>query len=170
MSDVGTGGAVAEVVVRRAIASDIPQVAPLAGRLVRMHHETDPSRFFLPDRVEEGYGWWFAREIERPEAVLLVASVADAVVGYSYGTLEERDWNMLLDKHGVLQDIFVASGARRHGVGRALVDAMVRALEELGAPRVILSTMVGNESAQRLFRERGFRPTMLEMTRDKAAT
>ena len=42
---------------------------------------------------------------------------------------------------------------------------MVARLEALGAPRVVLSTMVGNEAAQRLFRQCGFRPTMLEMTR-----
>jgi ribosomal protein S18 acetylase RimI-like enzyme len=157
------------VVVRRAVAGDLPQVAPLAGRLVRMHHDTDPARFFLPDRVEEGYAWWFAREIERDKAVILVACEGDAILGYTYGTLEDRDWNMLLDRHGVLQDIFVAAETRRRGVGRALASGMVAALEGLGAPRVILSTMVGNESAQRLFRACGFRPTMLEMTRDKPA-
>jgi hypothetical protein len=37
----------------------------------------------------------------------------------------------------------------------------------LGAERVLLSTMVGNETAQHLFRATGFRPTMLEMTRDR---
>jgi hypothetical protein len=43
------------VVVRRAEGRDIAAVAALAGELVRLHHATDPSRFFLPDRVEEGY-------------------------------------------------------------------------------------------------------------------
>jgi RimJ/RimL family protein N-acetyltransferase len=42
---------------------------------------------------------------------------------------------------------------------------MIRELEALGAPRIVLSTMVRNESAQRLFAAVGFRPTMLEMTR-----
>ena len=49
----------------------------------------------------------------------------------------------------------------------ALVDALalVAALERMGAKRVVLSTLVGNEQAQRVFRACGFRPTMLEMTR-----
>jgi ribosomal protein S18 acetylase RimI-like enzyme len=130
-----------------------------------MHHETDPSRFFLPDRVEEGYGRWLAHEIARAQAIVLVAEMGTAIVGYAYGTLEGRDWMMLLDAHGVVQDVFVAAEARRGGVGRRLVDALVQGLEALGAPRVVLSTMVGNEAAQRVFRACGFRPTMLEMTR-----
>jgi ribosomal protein S18 acetylase RimI-like enzyme len=155
-----------DLVIRRAEPADVPGMARLAGALVRMHHRVDPSRFLLVDEVEKGYGWWFGREIARPEAVAIVALRAGSVVGYAYGTLEERDWNLLLDEHGALHDVFVDETARGHGVGQRLVREAVAALEELGAPRVILSTMVSNETAQRLFRRCGFRPTMLEMTRD----
>ena len=155
------------VVVRPAVESDLAEVAQLAGRLVRLHHDTDPARFLLVDRVEEGYGRWFAQELTRPHAVILVAASPTEVVGYAYGALEGRDWNMLLDAHGAIHDVFVAASARRAGVGRALVVALTAALEKLGAPRIVLSTMVTNEAAQRVFRECGFRPTMLEMTRDR---
>jgi ribosomal protein S18 acetylase RimI-like enzyme len=131
-----------------------------------MHNEADPSRFLLVDKVEEGYAWWFSRELDRPEAILFVACSGQTVVGYAYGTLEERDWNLLLDAHGAVHDIYVAKDERRAGIGRELVVALVTALEARGAPRVVLSTMVGNEAAQRVFQRCGFRPTMLEMTRN----
>ena len=86
------------------------------------------------------------------------------VVGYSYGTLEERDWNALLDRHGAIHDIYVSDAARQRGTGRRLLDAMLKELAALGAPRFVLSTMVSNIAAQRLFASAGFRPTMLEMT------
>ncbi|MGZ3423195.1 MAG: GNAT family N-acetyltransferase [Polyangiales bacterium] len=89
------------------------------------------------------------------------------MVGYTYGTLESRDWNMLLDDHGAIHDVYVDESARRTGVGKQLVDAIVEALEKKGAPRILLSTMVQNERAQRVFRACGFRPTMLEMTRTR---
>lgn len=153
-------------VIRRAARRDLPHIAELAGALVRLHNATDPARFFLMDDVEKGYAWWLSRELERSGAVVLVAYRDELCVGYAYGTLEERDWNMLLDAHGALHDVFVTEVARRGGLGRRLVMAMVDELTRLGAPRVVLSTMVGNEAAQRLFRGCGFRPTMLEMTRD----
>jgi ribosomal protein S18 acetylase RimI-like enzyme len=153
------------VKVRRAVRGDLEQAAALAARLVHQHHEVDPRRFFLPADVERGYVSWFARELGRREAVVLVAAAGDEVVGYCYGTLEDRDWNLLLDRHGAIHDILVADAGRRRGTGAALLAAMVSELEALGAQRIVLSTMVGNTNAQRLFESAGFRPTMLEMTR-----
>ena len=154
-----------EVVIRPAKRADLPRVAELAGELVRMHHAVDAARFLLPERVEEGYAWWLERELGRAEAAVIVATVGEQIVGYAYGTREERDWNALLDEHGAIHDVFVAPQARRGGTGRKLVEGMVEELQRRGAPRVVLSTMIGNEPAQRLFASCGFRATMLEMTR-----
>jgi ribosomal protein S18 acetylase RimI-like enzyme len=151
--------------VRRAKREDLPHVATLAAALVRMHHSADPVRFFLPERVEEGYAWWLERELGRPEAVVLVAEAEGAIVGYAYGTREGRDWNMLLDAHGAVHDVFVVQSARRSGSGTELVRVIVAELEALGPGPIVLATMVQNESAQALFRACGFRPTMIEMTR-----
>jgi ribosomal protein S18 acetylase RimI-like enzyme len=151
--------------VRPATKEDLPRVSELAGQLLRMHHEVDPARFFMPERVEEGYAWWLGRELLREEAVVIVATIGGAIVGYAYGAREERDWNMLLDDHGAIHDVFVAHEARGKGVGRKLVGAMMRELERLGAKQFVLSTMVSNQPAKRLFAACGFRPTMLEMTR-----
>jgi ribosomal protein S18 acetylase RimI-like enzyme len=152
--------------IRPAEIGDVPRVAALAAELVRMHHEADPARFFTSDNVEAGYARWLPREIGRAEAVVLVACEGPAVHGYAYGALEGRDWMLLLDAHGAVHDIFVAKEARRAGIGRKLLDALVLALERRGAPRIVLSTMAGNEAAQHLFRQAGFRPTMLEMTKE----
>jgi ribosomal protein S18 acetylase RimI-like enzyme len=131
-----------------------------------MHHAADPRRFFLAPHIEDGYARWFGRELADRKAVVLVAVQGTDIVGYAYGTVEGRDWNMLLDAHGALHDVYVAAEERRGGVGHALVHAIVAALEAAGAPRVLLATMVQNEAAQRVFRECGFRATMLEMTRE----
>ena len=156
-----------DVIIRRAAEADLPRVAYLAGQLVRMHHSTDPGRFLLVDNVEDGYAWWLGREIQRADAVVLVALRGDGIVGYAYGSVEERDWNMLLDHHGALHDVFVAPESRRAGVGRKLIEAMIALLEEKGALRVVLSTMVASDAAQKIFARCGFRPTMIEMTRNK---
>ncbi len=156
--------------VRAAQAADLEQVAKLAAKLVRLHHQWDPLRFMIQEPIEDGYRWWLGRELKNERAIVLVASVREGgeerIAGYAYGRLEERDWNALLDVHGALHDILVDEGHRGHGVARALLDAMVARLGEMGAPRVVLHTASQNEAAQRLFREAGFRPTMLEMTRE----
>jgi ribosomal protein S18 acetylase RimI-like enzyme len=157
-----------ELLIRRAEPGDLAGIAHLAGELVRMHHAVNPDRFVLPDDVEKGYAWWLGKETAREQAVVLAALQGSALVGYAYGALEGRDWNMLLDDHGAIHDIFVDASARRAGVGRALLQEMIARLEHLGAKRIVLSTMVDNDRAQRLFRACGFLPTMLEMTRMRA--
>jgi Acetyltransferases len=67
---------------------------------------------------------------------------------------------------GVLYDIVVDPARRGEGIGRTLLEATLAALEARGVPQVVLSTAVRNEAAQRLFARHGFRPTMVEMTRD----
>jgi ribosomal protein S18 acetylase RimI-like enzyme len=154
-----------DLVVRRATPADLPAIGGFAGELVRMHHAADPRRFLLVPDVERGYAWWLGREIANASAVVLAGLVGGELAGYAYGTLEDRNWNDLLDAHGKLHDVFVAADQRRSGLGAALVEAMVAELETLGAPRIVLSTMVGNDAAQRLFAVHGFRKTMVEMTR-----
>jgi ribosomal protein S18 acetylase RimI-like enzyme len=156
-------------VIRSATPADLKSASALGAQLVRLHHATNPSRFFLPEQVEDGYAWWLKKEIERPEAVVLVAELDGSIVGYAYGTIEERDWTILVDRHGAIHDLCVAESARRHGVGRALILAMIERLERLGAPRILLNAMVQNEGAQRLFASVGFRPTMVEMTRESGS-
>jgi ribosomal protein S18 acetylase RimI-like enzyme len=142
-------------------------MARLAAYLVRMHHAMDPARFMIHEPLEEGYRWWLGKELENPDAILLVSLDENgAVIGYAYGRMEERDWNALLDACGAIHDVVIDEHARRRGIGRALLEAMLARMKEKGAPRVVLHTASGNAAAQALFRELGFRPTMIEMTRE----
>lgn len=151
--------------IRRATLEDVESAAALGTEIVKHHHRTDPERFFYDDEVPQGYAWWLQREIERRDAVVLLAEQAGQVVGYSYGAIEERDWAVLLDQHGALHDLFVVPEARRSGVGKALVAALIDELKALGATLLVLRVMVQNEPARRLAASFGFYPTMLEMTR-----
>jgi len=154
-----------ETKIRNATLADIEGAARLGAEIVRLHHSVDPKRFFLLDDVEQGYAWWLSQEIERPEAIVMVAERVGEIVGYCYGAIEDRDWSILIDRHGAVHDVCVAEGARRQGVARALVTAVIRQLEALGAPLIVLRTMVQNDSARRLAESLGFRSTMMEMTR-----
>jgi ribosomal protein S18 acetylase RimI-like enzyme len=154
-------------IIRNATRADLPQAAALGAEIVRLHHATNPKRFFMLEDPQSGYEWWLAQEIERPEAVVLVAELDGNIVGYAYGAIEDRDWSILVDRHGAFHDLCVAESARRKGVGRALAKAMLEQLAQLGAPRVLARTMVQNTAAQRLIEEFGFTPTMVESTREQ---
>lgn len=155
------------VQVRAMTKADLERVGVLAGGLVRLHHAWDPRRFFLEEGVEDGYRWWFSKQLGREGVVLLVAELDGVVAGYVYGSLEERDWNLLLDAHGAIHDVFVDEAFRRRGVARTLMEAAIAALEGQGATQIVLSTSTKNTEAQALFKTLGFRDTMIELTRQR---
>jgi len=157
---------VSVALVRLARPEDLGKIARLAGELVRLHHRFDAKRFMLIDNVEAGYEWFFRRELANREVVILAAELDGEVIGYAYGRLEPRDWNALLDAHGAVHDVFVDPGARKRGVGRELMTAILGALCDRGARTIVLSTATHNTEAQRLFESVGFRHTMVEMTRE----
>lgn len=161
----------ATFIIREATDSDLPALARLGARLARMHHRMDPRRFFVVAGMEKGYAWWLGKERKNPKAVVLAAvrrarAGKESIVGYAYGRIEPRDWNSLREQCGVGIDLMVEPRARHGGIGAALVEGLSAALAKRGAPRVVIQVASMNPDAQAVFTGLGFRPTMVEMTRE----
>ena len=116
------------VVIRPCSTADLPGVARLAARLVREHHAMDAERFMIFDNIEEGYAAYLGAEMRKRKTVVLVAALADQIVGYAYGRIEPRDWNALREQCGMLHDVYVDEAARGQGLGAGLVEQAVRRL------------------------------------------
>lgn len=158
----------ADITIRPARPGDAPALGRLGAQLVALHHAYDPRRFIAPGpRSEQGYAGFLASQLVEEDVIILVAEGRGAVLGYAYAGLEGQDWMALRGPAGVIYDLVVDPERRREGLGRSLLQAMLAALAERGAPRVVLSTATQNEAAQRLFAACGFRPTMIEMTRER---
>jgi ribosomal protein S18 acetylase RimI-like enzyme len=155
------------VIVRPATAADEAAMGRLGVLLVTEHHDFDPQRFIapLPD-LSQRYGQFLVSQTARADKLVLVAERDGAVVGYAYGGVEGSDYMVLRGPAGELYDLVVDPGHRRQGIGTALLDAGLAELERLGAPRVVLFTAERNEGARAMFAAAGFRPTMVEMTRE----
>ena len=155
------------VTIRPATPGDIQDLGRLGALLVQVHHDFDRDRFIAPTpRTAAGYGGFLARQLTRKDAVVLAADKGGAVVGYAYAALEGDDWLTLRGPAGVIYDLIVDPAHRNQGVGLRLLNEAIAALQRLGAPRVMLSTAAPNAVAQGLFTNAGFRPTMIEMTRE----
>ena len=157
-----------DIGIRPAGPGDTAALGRLGALLVAVHHGFDADRFVAPGPgTERGYGRFLASQLNRTDAIVLVAEDhGGEVLGYAYAALEGADWMALRGPAGVIHDIIVEPGRRREGVASALLHAMFEALAARGAPRVLLSTATKNAAAQRLFAAAGFRSTMIEMTRE----
>jgi ribosomal protein S18 acetylase RimI-like enzyme len=153
--------------IRAATADDAPALGRLGALLVKLHHEFDPDRFIAPGAgTERAYGSFLVQQLQHKDVLVLVAEEGGAVLGYAYAGIEGNDWMALRGAAGVIYDLVVDPQRRREGIGRQLLDQTLQALAARGTPRVVLSTAERNDAAQRLFAAKGFRATMIEMTRE----
>ena len=156
-------------VIRPATPADLPAVGRLGAQLLRVHHEFDHERFMRAGPgAETGYAAFLGAQLEDPSAIVLVAERDGTVVGYLYAGIEPRSWKELRERAGFIHDVLVDEGSRRGGVADALLDAGIAWLRGRNVPRVLLWTAARNDPAQRVFRRKGFRSTMIEMTLELA--
>lgn len=156
-----------QLTIRPATPVDMAAIGHLGALLVRVHHDFDPQRFLAATpRTEQAYSSFVGGQLKAPDVVILVAARDSGVLGYTYASIEGTDYLTLRGPAGLLHDLVVDPNHRGQGIGRMLLEATLAALKERGAPRTMLSTTSRNAAAQRLFEQAGFRPTMIEMTRE----
>jgi ribosomal protein S18 acetylase RimI-like enzyme len=138
---------VAPFTIRRASGSrDADLIAPLFDAYRQFYDKpSDPrlARQFIGERLAAA------------ESVIFVAEAGSGeLLGFvqlfpSFSSVAAR-------RLWVLNDLFVASTARRLGVGRALMEAARHHAIETGAKRLTLETMAGNRTAWSLYESLGY--------------
>lgn len=88
----------------------------------------------------------------RAPDLFLVADADGEVVAYSIGEMEWRRGVRV----GHVMNIAVAEAWRRKGIAELLLDELERRFRERDAEFAYLEVRAGNESAQRLYRKRGY--------------
>jgi len=134
-----------DTTIRRASAADLDALVPLFDAYrVFYGQPSDPrrARHFLAERLANG------------ESVVLLAERGPSAVGFTQlypifsSVRTARTW--------LLNDLFVAEGARRGGVARALLDAAAAFARGQGAAGLVLETTRDNAPARALYRAAGW--------------
>jgi ribosomal protein S18 acetylase RimI-like enzyme len=153
------------ITIRRAVAADLPVLCRLSEALVHQHVAYDPGRYQPPTDVAFAYAQLFSEHIGRPTSVVEVGDRNGELVGYVFGEVVPPSLVELAGRTGWVHDLYVSPAARGLGAGGLLLDAAVARLQLLGCPGgILLSVAAQNVAAAALFRGRGFRPTLQEMT------
>ena len=82
--------------------------------------------------------------------LMLVHDAQDRLVGC--GTLQQARPDA-----GELKRLFVRPEANGHRLGRALVDARIRAARDMGWNTLLVNTLIGNQDMLRIYENIGFR-------------
>jgi len=151
------------VEIRRATIKDIKEILPVWGQLAGFHSELDPAFTPSPQWPRE-YGAYLRTLINHDDAIAVVAREQLDVVGYAVGRITTLPSFFEHRYRGYIHDVFVKPEHRRRGIGRQLVDEILRWLEQRSVTLVEL-TVAANNDAIPFWERLGFRVYMHQMKR-----
>ena len=125
--------------------------------MIRKGRPSDLTRLWELDRICFEPGIAYSRgELRRffqvPGAECLVADGGEGIEGFALGYPDRSG-----DAHVVTLDVHPS--ARRRGLGRELLEALLTSLASAGGERAVLEVDVRNSGAIAFYRNLGFRPS-----------
>ena len=134
-----------EVGSRRATLDDLPALDDLAQAALA---EVLPTRGGALYARREARARPLKELLDDGDALLLVGTIDDTVIGYAAATVEElRDGSLL----AAVSDLVVDPEARGVGVGEALMDDLVAWATERGCIGVDAMVLPGNRETKNFF-------------------
>lgn len=130
--EVMDAGSRKQDIIRAARVVDVPQ-------LTRLEQETSEQPWSQDALL---------RELQQPEAYLLVAQPDDSICGY----IAVRE---VLGECSV-SNLAVCAGCRRQGIGTTLLQAAMQAAKVRGCVLITLEVRISNIAAIRLYTHQGF--------------
>jgi ribosomal protein S18 acetylase RimI-like enzyme len=131
--------------IRRAAIEDVDSITPLFDAYRRFYAQPGDlqrARDFLHERLQRG------------ESAILLAELDGRAAGFTQ--LYPMFSSVRTARIWVLNDLYIDEGARRHGVGKALLDAAAQFAKEQGAAGLVLETTRDNDAARALYRAAGW--------------
>lgn len=113
------------------------------------------QRFYEVEEIDEERNRAFFRRFLAPseDGLLLGARAEERFLGYA--CLHWHFSSLGAAESVLMNDLFVAPGARGRGVGRALIEAAAEVARERGAVHLEWATAPDNHTAQRLYDSTG---------------
>jgi ribosomal protein S18 acetylase RimI-like enzyme len=162
-----------QAVLRRGSGTDLAALEPLWVSVHHRHAEAMPE---LAPYVDDRQTWaarsaLYAELLAKPDTVLLLAAVADELVGYGLahvmpaGDTWVADTWQTGDRIGEIESLAVLPSHRGLGIGTQLLTGLERELAAIGVHDLIIGVLAGNEAAIRLYQRHGYRSTWTYLSR-----
>jgi ribosomal protein S18 acetylase RimI-like enzyme len=145
--------------VRRASGDDVQDIIELNQQVLSLHAALYPERF-KPQADQAELLAMFTRFMADDAHVVAVHRDSGRAEGYVWLEVQERPETALTwsSRRIYIHHIVVADGARRQGIGSALMRWVEDHAATLGVGQIVLEHWAANEAAQTFFSRAGFSP------------
>lgn len=134
--------------IRRAVASDAPQLLSLMRGLARFEGYDDRFAVTVDALLERGFS-----SQRPPEFIAWVAEVDGELSGYAVIYIVPFTFD--LRPTLVLKELFIDSAARGRNLGHGLMQAVIEHGRSLNARLIRWQVLPSNESAKNFYRQHG---------------
>lgn len=134
-----------DIQIRKATATDMPQVLDLIVELAVFEKEPDAVKISAEELVNEGFG-------TQPSFICFVAEVAEKVVGMALVYFRFSTW---VGRTIHLEDLVVKEKMRGKGIGDALYERVMQYAHDEGVNRVNWMVLGWNKGAIRFYERTG---------------
>lgn len=145
-----------EFIVRSGRREDAAAAARLWMQSAEEHTAHDPIYTVSPD-AERTMRRFLADLTSSSLTFLLVAQVEEEIVGFVSGDLREGSPTFQSKTWASVDDIYVTSGYRSLGVGKALIRHVESWARDKGASGISLQVAASNHRGRNFYKELGFR-------------
>lgn len=143
--------------IRPLMERDFEEVHTLLLEVHRLHQQNRPDFYRDADPMNRQE---FLEMLENPAMFTLVAEEDGKVAGYCTVTMREPSANPVLQPRRIawMEELCVAAGYRRHGIGEILMKAAECEAKQRGAEKIELMVWVFNDSAENFYQKMGMSP------------
>lgn len=152
-----------EIVIRKALDEDINVFIEFSVKLSKFNRSNHSIEYKYDDyglvlnsiRIEAEKAF-----INRDENTLILIALIDRKpIGYALGKIYEAEKTAAngTGKIGLLDELYVDEVARVSGIGKKLIDEVIRWLRGKGISRIRLQAYSWNKNAKRLYEKYGFK-------------
>ncbi|CAM3878191.1 Aminoglycoside N(6')-acetyltransferase type 1 [Vibrio aerogenes CECT 7868] len=141
--------------IRFGCTEDLVHLEKLMYDLHDEHHVACPEHFKTAGEVMKEKQ--INDYLNSPEALVFIASHDDVVVGFITGHFSELV--SMVSKPvlmGSIDELFVSPKFRSQGIGRQLLDRLMREFEDYGIEQIFVEVWAFNQAAQKLYQQLGF--------------
>lgn len=153
--------------IRRAEAADVDEVRALWEQMADQHRGYDADVWAWSSDAPLRWREDLAAQIDDPQAVVLVAEMADAdpcrLGGFLRGVVRENPRIFRSRVAAEVWDLLVDEQCRGRGIGRALMHGAEETFRQKGAEDVKFHVALANEKAIGFYQNLGYKPVMYRM-------
>lgn len=155
-----------EIKIRKATEADYQVVNSLYFEFYTMDHQSIPQTYKKTPKNPQLKGE-FLNMLEDKKSLLLVATINDQIVGFSYAFIEkETGNNVTYGYHRVyIGDLYVLPNYHRRGVGSQLIQEVEKWAKDRKLSDLAVLVYNFNKNAADFYKKQGYEPYSTQFTK-----